>query len=224
MTARRASDRPAPRRESAEKRWYEAGIKDLDAERLYYQEETKRLRYERMERDTGPRGRREYDFAEDVERESAAELIYQLSEWVSESASPILVRINTPGGDETAGLAIVDFIRSLSVQVDTLGMGEVASMGSVLLQAGDTRYLQPSCVMLIHESRTFGQDAPVMEKLTDMKSRVRLGDMLERRSNELLAERSVFSDADELAYHYAASDWWLAADEAIALGFADAIW
>lgn len=211
--------------QSFEDRWYEAGIRGLNAEAAYHREEAQRLKYERMERETWDRARRVYDFMKPVEYETAAELISTLSDWAAERTDkPILIRVMTPGGDEISGLAIVDFVRSLPIEVNTLALGEAASMGAILLQCGDTRYVAPNAVMLIHESRTFGEDAPVMEKISDMKSRLRLGELLEERSNALLAERSVFESGETLAAHYQSGDWWLTAEEAVELGFADVIW
>jgi ATP-dependent protease ClpP protease subunit len=216
-------------------RWNEASIADMDAERRkfadearYYREEIARLQYERMERETWSRSRRVYDFAKPVEYRSAYRLIETLSDWSHEKPEGrITLRIMTPGGDEIAGLAIVDFVlglRARGTPVDTLVIGEGASMGSVLMQCGETRYVTRNAFILIHESRTFGEDAPMMEKLSDAKSRIRLGEMLEERSNALLAERSVFDSGELLAAHYGSSDWWLTAQEAIDHGFADAIW
>lgn len=223
-----------PRGPNAETRWYEAGIRALDSERLkhaaeaaYLREDTRRLVRERREWESDARARRTYDFSEPVEYESAARLIETLSDWAAESDRRITLRLMTPGGDEISGLAIVDFVlavRAGGVPVDTLALGEAASMGAVLLQCGEVRYVAPSSVVLVHESRTFGEDAPVMEKLSDMESRLRLGHLLEERCNGLLAERSVFGSAEELAAHYGSSDWWLTAEEAVKFGFADALW
>lgn len=221
-------------RESAERDWLLADIENVKAERLKFGVETKQIReqvktdeYNRMLRETDSRGRREYDFADEVDWESSAEIIAVLSDWVEESDAPILVRLNTPGGDEVGGLAIVDFIRAANnagARIDTLALGQASSMGSVLLQAGKTRLVSKHAVVLIHESRTFGEDAPVMEHLSNMEDRVELGKLLERMCNDLLAERSTFESGEALAVHYGSKDWWLSADEAVSYGFADTIW
>jgi ATP-dependent protease ClpP protease subunit len=147
---------------------------------------------------------------------------------VAESKKPILLRINTPGGDEIAGLSVVDFVlgvRQGGVPIDTLVMGEGASMGSILMQCGETRYITQSSVVLIHESRYFFEDSKWVEKISDLEERLRLGRLLERRANELIAERSVFDgNVEELMAAYGSSDWWLTAEEAVWLGFADEIW
>lgn len=227
MTTREIKRRVSPEREFniAGAESFKAEAKKLRAEEAWLRESTKEMQYDRMLRETDARARREYDFAVDVSWESSRDLIAELSDWVAESDDPILLRLNTPGGDEIAGLAIVDFVRSLPLTVDTLAIGEASSMGSILLQAGATRYITPHAVVLIHESRTFGEDAPIMEKLSDAADRIRLGKMLEQSCNALLAERSVFDgDVDALAAWYGSSDLWLAADDAVSLGFADAVW
>lgn len=197
------------------------------AERAYYAAETARLKAEALERESRARGRRTYDITTEVTSEVAADVFDALSSWAYESDDAILLRIMTPGGDEIAGLAIVDFVRNLraeGVPIDTLALGWAASMGSVLLQAGEHRWVAPHAVLLIHEGRTFAEDAPPVEKLSDMRARMRLGQLMEDACNELLAERSVFGSAEELATAYGSADWWLTADEAVELGFADEVW
>lgn len=232
---RKTTDPPRPRRQSAENRWYEASTEALNEERLKHRAEAAVLREqakaavrERREWESDDRARREYDFNRDVSSKSAGRLIATLSDWAKEKpAERITVRLMTPGGDEVAGLAVVDFLRALrdrGTPVDTLALGEAASMGSVLLQAGEVRYIAPNAVVLIHESRTFGEDAPVMEHLSNMEDRVELGKMLERLCNEILAERSVFGSGEELAKYYGSKDWWMTAEQAIEFGFADEMW
>ena len=56
-----------------------------------------------------------------------------------ESENPnadISLYLNTPGGEVNAGWAIMDTMQYIKPDVSTIGMGLVASMGSVLLAAG----------------------------------------------------------------------------------------
>ena len=51
----------------------------------------------------------------------------------------INVYVNSPGGSVTAGLAIYDTMQYVKPEVTTLCMGQAASMGAVLLAAGQAR-------------------------------------------------------------------------------------
>ncbi len=61
--------------------------------------------------------------------------------------------INSPGGSVTAGLAIYDTMRHISPDVQTICMGQAASMGAILLAGGQKgkRMVLPSARILIHQ-------------------------------------------------------------------------
>jgi ATP-dependent Clp protease protease subunit len=218
---RKATDRP-PKKLSPENRWYESGIEDQRAEAANFREETKRLKYDRMERETDARARRTWDLFGPVDDDMFHEMVENVSDWYAESVKPIVFRIHSPGGDAFAGLAIYDFIVSLqgTTPVTTIGLGSVASMASVLLQAGEQRLLTPHAQVLIHESRFFQEDQPVLEKVTDMKDRMVLELRMEGQMLDILAARSTL-EKDEVAARFYRKDWWLTADEAVEYGFAD---
>lgn len=73
-----------------------------------------------------------------------------------ESENPekqINMYINSPGGSVTAGLAIYDTMQYISAPVATLCIGQAASMGAVLLAAGEKgmRYSLPHSRIMIHQ-------------------------------------------------------------------------
>ncbi len=61
--------------------------------------------------------------------------------------------VNSPGGTVTAGLAIYDTIQYIKPDVQTICMGQAASMGALLLTCGTRgkRYVLPSSRILIHQ-------------------------------------------------------------------------
>ena len=65
----------------------------------------------------------------------------------------ISIYVNSPGGAVTAGLAIYDTIQYIKPDVQTICMGQAASMGALLLTAGTAgkRYALPSSRILIHQ-------------------------------------------------------------------------
>ena len=65
----------------------------------------------------------------------------------------IQLYINSPGGSVTAGLAIYDTMQYVRPDIQTVCLGQAASMGALLLAAGAAgkRYALPSARMLIHQ-------------------------------------------------------------------------
>jgi ATP-dependent Clp protease protease subunit len=65
----------------------------------------------------------------------------------------INIYINSPGGSVTAGLAIYDTMQYVKCDVQTICLGQAASMAALLLTAGarGKRYVLPSSRVLIHQ-------------------------------------------------------------------------
>jgi ATP-dependent Clp protease protease subunit len=65
----------------------------------------------------------------------------------------IHIYLNTPGGSVTSGLAIYDTMQYIKPKVSTLCMGQAASMGAVLLAAGEPgkRFALPHSRILLHQ-------------------------------------------------------------------------
>lgn len=63
----------------------------------------------------------------------------------------ITVMINSPGGSVIAGLAMYDAMRDVKCKVKTVVSGMAASMGSILLCAGDERYATKNARVMIHQ-------------------------------------------------------------------------
>lgn len=65
----------------------------------------------------------------------------------------ISMYINSPGGSVTSGLSIYDTMRYIKCKVSTLVVGQAASMGSLLLAAGEkgTRFALPNSRIMVHQ-------------------------------------------------------------------------
>jgi len=70
-----------------------------------------------------------------------------------EPGKDITLIINSPGGYVTSGFAIYDTMKTLKSPVSTVCMGLAASMGSILLSAGEKgkRYIYPLAKVMIHQ-------------------------------------------------------------------------
>ena len=79
-----------------------------------------------------------------------AQLLYLESE---NPEKDISMYINSPGGSVTAGLAIYDTMQYVKCDVQTISMGQAASMGAILLAGGTQgkRYALPSSRVMIHQ-------------------------------------------------------------------------
>ena len=65
----------------------------------------------------------------------------------------ISMYINSPGGSVTAGLAILDTMKMVKCPVATYCVGQAASMGAILLSAGEKgrRHSLPNARIMIHQ-------------------------------------------------------------------------
>ncbi|XP_042396758.1 ATP-dependent Clp protease proteolytic subunit-like [Zingiber officinale] len=89
-----------------------------------------------------------------ISDDTASVVIGQLLFLQSESShDPIRLRINSPGGTITAGLAIYDTVRYISTPISTLCIGQATSIASLLLAAGTPgkRYALPHSRIMIHQ-------------------------------------------------------------------------
>lgn len=79
-----------------------------------------------------------------------AQLLFLQSE---DDKKPVSMYINSPGGVVTAGLAIYDTMQLVKCPVATYCIGQAASMGAVLLAAGEKgqRYALPNARIMIHQ-------------------------------------------------------------------------
>ncbi len=116
--------------------------------------------------ETTNRGERSYDIYSRLLKERIIFLTGGVNDSVSslicaqllflESENPtkdISFYINSPGGVVTAGLAIYDTMRYIRPAVSTVCIGQAASMGSLLLCAGEAgkRYALPNSRVMIHQ-------------------------------------------------------------------------
>lgn len=65
----------------------------------------------------------------------------------------ISMYINSPGGVVTSGLSIYDTMQYIKPQISTVCIGQAASMGSLLLSAGEPgmRYCLPNSRVMVHQ-------------------------------------------------------------------------
>lgn len=99
------------------------------------------------------------------------DLVYQR---ITEPAEgPMWVIINSPGGLLGQGLAVYDTLRMFAekgTQVNTVAVGDMASMAVCVLQAGTRRYSFPNTQFVVHQARGLpgaGEDLPEVSELLE---------------------------------------------------------
>ena len=113
-----------------------------------------------------------------------AQLLFLQAE---DSEKEISMYVNSPGGSVTAGLAILDTMRMVKCPVATYCVGQAASMGAILLAAGEKgrRHALPNARIMIHQPWGGAQGKASDIEIT-AKEILRLKDVL----NGILADAS----------------------------------
>ncbi|HKW86077.1 MAG TPA: ATP-dependent Clp endopeptidase proteolytic subunit ClpP [Nitrospiraceae bacterium] len=116
--------------------------------------------------------------------------------------------INSPGGSVTAGLGIYDTMQYVKPPINTICLGQAASMGALLLAAGTKgkRFALPNARVLIHQPMGGfqGQATEIdIHAREILKMRERLNEILAKHTGQPLdkiaqdTERDYFMSGDE---------------------------
>jgi len=109
----------------------------------------------------------------------------------SKTSDPITILMNNPGGDVFHGLAIYDAIKTTKSHCTIKVYGHAMSMGSIILQAADTRIMMPNSRFMIHygydsqdnHSKTVMKWADESKRLAYFMENIYLDVMLEKEEN-----------------------------------------
>ncbi len=149
----------------------------------------------------------------EINKQLAERVIRQLILLEEESAEPVRVFIDSPGGDADAGYAIFDMMRFVKPPVTMIGMGLVASAAALILLAAprERRVGLPNSHYLIHQpmsgSRGVATEIEIHAKEIE-KLRARINRLISGETGQPLEK--VEKDTDR--------DYWMNADEAVAYG------
>ena len=126
--------------------------------------------------------------------------------------------INSPGGIVTAGLAVYDTMQYIRPSVVTLCIGQAASMGSLLLAAGDPgqRFALPNARIMVHQPSggAQGQATDVEIHAREIiATRARLNDIYAKHTGQELSSIEESMDRDKF----------MTPDEAKAFGIIDEV-
>jgi len=192
--------------------------------------------------ETEARGERAYDIYSrllkdrivmldsEVDEHSSSILVAQLLFLESQGNEDITFFINSPGGSVTAGLAIYDTMQFIKPDVATYVMGQAASMGSFLAQAGapGKRYVLPEARTMIHRvsSGTPGTRGSVhVQELEfeDARRSFEESKRINERLTELYVRHNTAGKTYAQLYEAMKFDTFLSATDAVAYGLADKV-
>jgi len=175
------------------------------------------------------RGERAYDIYSRLLKERVVFLVGPVTEVTAnlivaqllflESENPdkdIFFYINSPGGSVSAGLAIYDTMQFIKPDVSTLCVGQAASMGALLLAAGDhgKRYALPNSRVMIHQPMGGFQG-----QATDIEIHAKEILYLRGRLNEILAKHT--GKPIDTIGRDTERDFFMGAEEAVKYGIVD---
>jgi ATP-dependent Clp protease protease subunit len=126
--------------------------------------------------------------------------------------------INSPGGVVTSGMAIYDTMQFIKPPVSTLCFGQAASMGSLLLTAGqkDMRYALPNARIMVHQPSGGYQG-----QVTDILIHAKEVEALKRRLNEIYEKHT--GKSYEQVHTALERDNFMTADQAKEFGLIDRV-
>lgn len=113
----------------------------------------------------------------------------------------ISVYINSPGGSVTAGLAIYDTMQLIRPQVGTICVGMAASMGAILLLAGEKgkRQALPNSRIMIHQpwGGVQGTASDIsIQAVEILKTKKRLNEIIAQHTGKSVEEVEKDTDRD----------------------------
>lgn len=156
-----------------------------------------------------------------VDDESAEDIVSKLL--YLETIKPgekITFFINSPGGMVTSGYSILDTMNLISSPVSTVCMGLAASMGSILLSAGEKgqRFIYPMGEVMIHQPsigmlQGTASDLEIHAKQI-IKTKELAAEILAKNCGQSL--KQVLTDFER--------DYWMNAKESVAYGIVDGIY
>ena len=177
------------------------------------------------------RGERAYDIYSRLLKERVVFLVGPVNEITAnlivaqmlflESENPdkdIYFYINSPGGSVSAGLAVYDTMQFIKPDVSTLCIGQAASMGALLLAAGDKgkRFALPNSRVMIHQPM-----GGFSGQASDVEIHAKEILYLRQRLNEILARHT--GQPMEVIQKDTDRDFFMGSEDAVKYGLVDKV-
>lgn len=167
----------------------------------------------------------------DVNEHSASLIVAQMLFLEAENPErDILFYINSPGGSVTAGLAIYDTMQFIKCDVSTIVIGQAASMGSFLANAGTPgkRFVLPESRTMIHRvssgtPSTRGSVHVQELEFEDARRHLEESKRLNERLTQLYVKHNTRGKTYDELFETMKFDTFLSAEQAVELGLADEV-
>jgi ATP-dependent Clp protease protease subunit len=164
---------------------------------------------------------------EEIDHTVAMRFIKNLKILELTSIEPINVILNTNGGAVEQGMAIYDAIKKSTHHVQITVVGHCESIGTIILQAADTRVLSPNCTVMFHAGAIEVTSVPPAESRALTAYSYKQGEQVDLILFEKINEKRV-KDNKALMSKKCFRDMvtrstWLSAVEAVDMGLADSI-
>jgi ATP-dependent protease ClpP protease subunit len=167
---------------------------------------------------------RVYNFLGPIAIATVEEAAACILNWDRESREQITLRLMSPGGEVPAGLYLYDLLSAIvseGTPVTTVALGNANSMAAVVLQAGSKRLVGPNSWITLHEVSVTGNPYEHMT-VTEKEEQDKTIRRINTRLVKILSSRSKVTE-QKIARQINKKDWTLEPEQAIELGFADAI-
>ncbi|HEX5478058.1 MAG TPA: ATP-dependent Clp endopeptidase proteolytic subunit ClpP [Burkholderiales bacterium] len=177
------------------------------------------------------RGERAYDIYSRLLKERVVFLVGPVTEVTAnlivaqllflESENPdkdIFFYINSPGGSVSAGLAVYDTMQFIKPDVSTLCVGQAASMGALLMCAGDKdkRFCLPNSRVMIHQPMGGFQG-----QASDVEIHAKEILYLRERLNQIMAKHT--GQPIDVIARDTERDFFMGAEDAVKYGIVDKV-
>ena len=132
----------------------------------------------------------------------------------------LILTVCSEGGDLAAAFALIDVMRSSTIPISTVGLGQISSAGLLIFLAGSPgqRVLTPNSASLSHQF-SWGSDGKAHELFATMRE-------FELTQKRMMAHYVKCTELDEDTIRQKLlppNDVWLSAEEALALKVCDRI-
>lgn len=154
-----------------------------------------------------------YDHVDD---DSVLKLCKQLYALDTLNHDPIMLYLNSGGGSCSAGLALINTMKTIESPVVTIVNEEVCSMGGHISVAGDKRVCYEDSVWMAHDASTYMEDyfGKIEDRASFLKKYKQMLDNNLRNHTELTEQELLRAKNGEL---------WLFADDMLEKGIVDEI-
>lgn len=126
----------------------------------------------------------------------------------TEKRKPIILYLNSPGGNVTDGFGVIDSIIQSQTPVYTVNLAMCYSMGFLIFLAGEKRFGMPNSTYLCHDGSSFAYDS--MSKLKD-RMEFETGQMEQHTKNYILSRTKIDTKIYDEKYR---TEWYMYPEEA----------